>query len=209
MGARVWDERYAAQKLVWSAGPNIFVEKIAGELEPGRALDLAAGEGRNAIWLAQRGWQVDAVDYSGVAIGRTERRAAEAGVAGRVTTQVADVITSRFDAAYDLVLLSYLQLSADQMHTALLVAVDAAKPGGQVLVVGHARKNLIDGYGGPQDPAVLYDPPELVRDARGLPVTVHEAELQERVVTDSDGAEHTAIDTVVLLERVSGVVGRG
>lgn len=202
MNADVWDERYLAQDLVWTKGPNRFVEEYAGRLEPGRALDLAAGEGRNAIWLAQHGWQVDAVDYSGVAIERAGRLATEAGVGDRIATQVADIITSRFESVYDLVLLSYLQLPADQMHTALLVAVHAAKPGGQVLVVGHARKNLSEGWGGPQDPAVLYDPPQLVRDAEGLPVIVHEAELRERVTTDAEGAEHVAIDTIVLLERV-------
>jgi SAM-dependent methyltransferase len=199
--ARIWDDRYSARDLVWSAEPNQFVEHVVGGLEPGRALDLAAGEGRNAIWMARRGWQVDAVDYSGVAIERAARLAAEAGVSDRVTTQVADIITSRFDASYDLALLSYLQLPADQMHTALLVAVDAVKPGGHVLVVGHAHKNLTEGYGGPQDPAVLYDPPQVVRDAEGLPVTVHEAELRERVVTEADGVERVAIDTIVLLER--------
>ena len=201
MDSNDWDERYSAHELVWSTGPNSFVEKIVGGLEPGRALDLAAGEGRNAIWMAQQGWHVDAVDYSGVALERADQLAARAGVADRLTTRVADVVTSRFDAVYDLVLLSYLQLPAEQMRTVLLVAVDALVPGGHVLVVGHASKNLTDGYGGPQDPAVLYDPPQLVADAVGLPVTVHRAELCERVTTDADGTEQVAIDTVVLLER--------
>lgn len=201
MDSRDWDERYGADDLVWSSGPNTFVEKIVGGLEPGRALDLAAGEGRNAIWMAQQGWRVDAVDYSAVAIGRAEQLAAKAGVGERLTTQVVDVLTANFEAAYDLVLLSYLQLPADQMRTALRIAVDAVVPGGRVLVVGHARKNLTEGYGGPQDPAVLYDPPQVVEDAVGLPVTVHEAEMRERVTTDPDGAERVAIDTVVLLER--------
>ena len=64
MDARAWDERYAATELVWSAGPNQFVESELKDLRPGRALDLAAGEGRNAIWLAEQGWEVTAVDFS-------------------------------------------------------------------------------------------------------------------------------------------------
>ncbi|MEL0282956.1 MAG: SAM-dependent methyltransferase, partial [Ilumatobacter sp.] len=62
MDAAGWDERYAGTDLVWSAGPNVFIEEICAGLEPGSALDLAAGEGRNAVWLAERGWDVTAVD---------------------------------------------------------------------------------------------------------------------------------------------------
>src|SRR5262249_49632970 len=61
---RQWDELYASAELVWTAEPNRFVaEELAG-LAAGRALDLGTGEGRNAIWLAERGWQVTAVDFS-------------------------------------------------------------------------------------------------------------------------------------------------
>ncbi len=64
MDSRAWDERYAASELVWSSTPNQFVAAEVADLTPGRALDLAAGEGRNALWLAERGWQVTAVDFS-------------------------------------------------------------------------------------------------------------------------------------------------
>ena len=78
-----WDRRYAEPHLVWSAEPNRFlVEELAG-LPPGPALDLACGEGRNAIWLARRGWEVAGVDFSGVAIDKAGRMAAEAGVEAR------------------------------------------------------------------------------------------------------------------------------
>ena len=70
MNSEQWDQRYAGEELVWSAGPNIFVAGICAELAPGRVLDLAAGEGRNALWLAERGWQVTAVDFSQVAVDR-------------------------------------------------------------------------------------------------------------------------------------------
>ena len=69
-----WDERYAATDLVWSAGPNQFVEAACADLPPGRAVDLAAGEGRNAIWLARRGWQVTAVDFSQVGLDKGAHR---------------------------------------------------------------------------------------------------------------------------------------
>ena len=75
MDAKDWDARYEASPRVWSATPNQFVESELVDLAPGSALDLASGEGRNALWLASLGWQVTAIDYSAVAI----ERAAQSG----------------------------------------------------------------------------------------------------------------------------------
>src|SRR5690606_39971361 len=79
MDSKAWDERYRATGLVWGAGPNRFVVEQTEGLAHGRALDLAAGEGRNAVWLAERGWRVTAVDFSPVAVERGRRIAAERG----------------------------------------------------------------------------------------------------------------------------------
>ena len=65
-----WDRRYADRERLWPAEPNLAVGEIVRPLTPGRALDLGAGEGRHAIWLAQHGWQVTAVDFSAVGIAR-------------------------------------------------------------------------------------------------------------------------------------------
>ena len=73
MDAEGWDERYAGSELVWSAEPNRFVAEVCAELSPGRALDLAAGEGRNAIWLASRGWTVTAADFSQAGLDKGKR----------------------------------------------------------------------------------------------------------------------------------------
>ena len=77
MDSQLWDARYAAADLVWSAGPNATVAALTADLPPGRALDVAAGEGRNAIWLAERGWDADALDFSRVGLDRAERIAAD------------------------------------------------------------------------------------------------------------------------------------
>jgi SAM-dependent methyltransferase len=68
--ATTWDERYRAREMLWSRGPNVFVESRLADREPGVGLDLASGEGRNAIWLAERGWDMTAVDFSSVAVER-------------------------------------------------------------------------------------------------------------------------------------------
>lgn len=210
MDANAWDERYAAVDLVWSTTPNQWVEEVVGKLDPtagtGRALDLAAGEGRNAIWLAEQGWEVVATDYSPVAIERA-RTLAEGRLgerADRVTLHVADATQPAVGgpAAYDLVLFSYLQLPDDQWRSALREGVAAAAPGGRVVVVAHALRNLTEGWGGPSDPRVLYDPDDVVVAAEGLPVDVESAELRTRAVSTEEGVRH-ALDTVVVLRRQS------
>jgi Fe2+ or Zn2+ uptake regulation protein len=63
-----WDERYTGRDYLWDVGPNQFVEQYLADATPGSAIDLAAGEGRNAVWLARQGWQVTAVDHSQVGL---------------------------------------------------------------------------------------------------------------------------------------------
>jgi SAM-dependent methyltransferase len=207
MDSRDWDARYAAVDLVWSADPNQWVEELVTPLTAGRALDVAAGEGRNAIWLVEQGWEAVAADYSEVAVERARALGDErlGDRAGRLTTVVADATEPAHGgpAAYDLVLFSYLQLPMQEWRKALASGIEAAAPGGRVIVIAHALSNLTAGWGGPQDPAVLYDPEDVVAVVKGLPdlpVDVELAELRTRHVTKDDG-EHDALDTVVVLRR--------
>ena len=80
MDAKSWDERYATSEYVWKFEPNQFVVAHLADLAPGTAIDLGAGEGRNAVWLAQQGWTVTAVDFSEVALDKGRRLAAETDV---------------------------------------------------------------------------------------------------------------------------------
>lgn len=200
MDAADWDARYAATDLVWSATPNRWVAEIVGAMPAGRALDVAAGEGRNAIWLAEQGWQVTASDFSPVAVQRMAALARErlGDRAGALSPVVADATAGGEHAAYDLVLFSYLHLPPAQWRAAIRHGVEAARPGGAVLVVAHALRNLTDGVGGPQDPTVLLDPEGVVDSVADLPVSVESADLRERPV---EGEERPALDTVVLLRR--------
>jgi len=192
-----WDERYASRELVWSAEPNVFVAEVAGPLPPGRALDVACGEGRNAIWLATRGWRVTAIDFSAVAIGKARRLAEAAGVA--VDWLCDDVLAWQpLPENFELVLLSYLQLPAGDMAAVVGRAATALVPGGALLLVGHARANLAGGVGGPQDPSVLYEPGEAAAWAGQLEVA--RAEHVYRSVDTPEGPRR-AIDTLVVAVR--------
>jgi len=192
-----WDARYAATELVWSAAPNRFVEAETAALPPGRALDLAAGEGRNAIWLAEHGWTATAVDFSRVALEKASNLAAARGVTIEVLE--ADVTTYVPEpGAFDLVVVAYLQTPAADRTAWLGYATAALAPGGTLLIVGHDRTNLEHGYGGPQDAAVLATPEELAVALDGL--HVEKAERVERTVDTPDGAR-VAIDHVVRARR--------
>jgi SAM-dependent methyltransferase len=200
MDQRAWDERYAGAELVWTAEANRFLVAEATDLAPGRAVDLAAGECRNAVWLAEQGWDVDAVDFSAVGLEKGTRLAEHRGVADRVHPIVADLTTWTAPDAYDLVLVAYLHLSAPTRDAVFTAAAAAVAPGGTLLVIGHDLANLDGGYGGPQDPAVLTTAPALVAALGDL--TVVRAEPVERPVATPDG-ERIAIDHVLRAVRAA------
>jgi SAM-dependent methyltransferase len=193
-----WDECYASTDLVWTAAPNVFVARDLGGLAPGRALDLGAGEGRNAIWLAERGWQVTAVDFSAVALAKAAQLAAARGVTG-ITWAEADLREYQPPpGSFDLVLLAYIHLPPAESKALLHAAAIALAPGGTLLFVGHDRDNIAHGYGGPQEPAVLHQAAEVVAALPGL--IIQRAGQERRTVPASEG-ERTAIDTLVRAQR--------
>src|SRR5215213_6188445 len=97
MDRHQWNERYAAQPILWAVDPNPFLGGELGDRPPGRALDLGAGEGRTTLWLAERGWEVTAVDFSDVALDRGRQRVEAVGAPGRVDWVCADLLD--FDPA--------------------------------------------------------------------------------------------------------------
>jgi len=150
--AEEWNERYEANRQ-WSAEPNALIAELLGGLPAGDAVDLAAGEGRHALWLAGLGWRVTAVDFAGVGL---DRGRAQPG-AERVSWRQADVRTwSAQPASLDLVLVAYLHLPADDAAALFPRTVAWLRPGGRLLVLGHDVANIEHGVGGPQDPAILH-----------------------------------------------------
>lgn len=192
MGAETWDERYRATDLLWGAGPNRrFAAEVAG-LAPGHALDVGCGEGRNAIWLAEQGWRVTAVDFSPVALERAARLAADRGVDVAFEQHDLRAWQPRGDA-FDLVAIIYLHLPSNDLRRVHEAATRAVAPGGTLLVIGHDVRNLRDGHGGPQDPDRLLDPSAVATHLPGLRIDV--AETVMRPVEAAPPA--VALDTLV------------
>ncbi len=190
-----WNQRYETTDLVWTAEPNQFLVAEVEGLAPGTALDLGAGEGRNAVWLAQQGWQVTGVDFSDVGLAKADQLATDAGV--EVSTVCADLVGySPPPRGFDLVAVVYLHLPASVRHAVYRRAADGVAPGGTLLVIGHDTANRTHGYGGPQDPDVLFTPDDVVADLADCGVVVEKAERVRRPV-ETEGGPRVAIDALV------------
>lgn len=188
-GTEEWDERYAASERIWSGHPNgALVAEVTG-LPPGRGLDVGCGEGADAVWLAARGWDVTALDVSGVALDRARAHAAEAGVT--ITWLHRGLLDGDGLTGFDLVSAQYPALRRTPGADAERALLAAVAPGGTLLVVhhdvgGHAREAGLD-------PA--FDPDEYVlpRDvAKHLDGgwRVEADEFRDRVVAGGAGAHH-------------------
>jgi 2-polyprenyl-3-methyl-5-hydroxy-6-metoxy-1,4-benzoquinol methylase len=113
-----WDERYSGDELVWTDTANQFLVAEVGGLAPGRAVDLACGEGRNAIWLAERGWSVTGVDFSPVGLTKARRLAALREVEVSWVESAVETWAAPTDG-FDLVVVCYLQLPQPNRAAAL------------------------------------------------------------------------------------------
>lgn len=134
--AQVWEERYS-EAPVWSGKPNHSLVQHTADLTPGRTLDLGCGEGADAIWLAERGWEVTGVDVSATALARAAEHATEKGV--HVTWQERDLAAWAPEAVFDLVTSFFLHSPVNFPRAQILQnAAGAVAPGGVLLLVGHA-----------------------------------------------------------------------
>lgn len=200
MDAADWDARYAKTELVWTATPNRWVVETLAGRPPGTAVDLACGEGRNAVWLAGQGWQVTGVDFSIAAL----RKAAALAWRGDVDVEWvhADATTWAAEQPVDLVVIAYLHLPEAQRRRAHRAAAAGLAPGGTLLVVGHDTANLTEGVGGPQDRTLLFTPTDVLADVAGMGLHTVRAEQVTRTVKSGDGVLR-ATDALAELRRLA------
>jgi len=204
MGEDFWDARYRSSPALWSGHANPQLVAEAAGLTPGAALDVGCGEGADAIWLAEHGWQVTAVDLSSVALERGAAQASEVGsaVADRITWLHADLTEWVPGAAtYDLVSAQFLHLPRDQREPIHRRIAQSVAPGGILLVVGHHVSDLQTTIARPQAAELFFAPGEvgasLVADAWVVLVD----EDRPRETLDSDGNSVTVRDSVLKAQR--------
>lgn len=200
MDSAAWDERYsAAHHHLWGIEPNRFVREQCESMTPGDAIDVACGEGRNALWLAGLGWRVTGVDFSPVAIAGAERLTEQLDddARQRVSWRVEDVTELRLPAdSLDLVLIAYIHVLPDDHDRMVRNLTGALRSGGHLLVVGHDTRNLAEGVSGPQDLERLYDPNHIAALAREGGLVVDLADTVERPTADG-----VALDCLVRAHR--------
>lgn len=217
LGQEFWEERYGSGDAIWSGQPNPqLIAEVSG-LAPGRALEIGCGEGADAVWLAERGWQVTATDISTVALGRAEAHARQLGpeIAARISWRHTDLVAPELPAAlvpgdYDLVTAQFMHVPAAQrvmLHQRLAAAV---APGGVLLVVGHAQSDLETGVRRPPSPglldregkiALLHTSAEIAAVLAPGEWTVLVDEERGRTATGPDGEPVTVHDTVLKARR--------
>lgn len=191
-----WQARYSTPDRVWSGDPNLWLVEIAQALPPGAALDVACGEGADAVWLARRGWDVTAVDFAPAALDRTRAGARQAGVETRVHTICADVASWQPRGAFDLVSVSFFH--AERPLRARVHRMALAATRGMLVIVGHDPRNHTEGHGGPPDPTKLYSPNDVLLSL-GLVQRDAQVVCAETRASRADDPDRIAWDSVVVL----------
>lgn len=189
----MWDERYATPEHVYGTAPNAWLAEQGARLPAGsRILSLGEGEGRNGVWLAERGHRVEAVDGSAVGLSKARRLAQARGVS--LATTVADLADYRPEAgAYQAVVLIYVHLPPALRATVHARAEAALAPGGALILEAYTPRQLAHASGGPKDPAMLYEPATLRADFPGLAWEV----LREASLDLDEGPLHRGLAAVV------------
>jgi len=198
-----WNQRYSEKELLWPQEPSEILKKEMAYIPPGQALDLAAGEGRNAFFLAAQGWEVTAVDFSEVAVQKGRNLAAKLELP--VKWEVQDLTAYRpAEGSYDCITIFYLHLPWEEFSEVLRRATAALKPQGVLLVVGHDSTNPEAGTGGPQNPDVLYSPADITALFSTIEtLEVERAERQRHALDHGEGESGaTQIDCVVKARRI-------
>jgi SAM-dependent methyltransferase len=170
-----WDERFRRGEYPADPDPSPVLQGVLEDVPDGRALDVAAGTGRNAVFLAAAGYEVDAVDRSRVGLRRAREHAADRGVADRLNCIQADVPTYEFPrATYDLVTMSFYR-TVDRLPD-----IKAALAPGGYLFVEHHLRSTDDTPSGPSTDRYRFAANELLRACLDLTVLYYDEATEER-----------------------------
>ena len=197
-----WEAHYGERERIWSGRVNAQLPAILAGVAPGRALDLGCGEGGDAVWLAENGWQVTAVDISETAIGRAAAAADARGVRDRIEFERHDLSDTFPEGTFDLISAQFLHSTVRLERPQILRnAADAVAPGGRLVIVDHAAPP-------PFSKKVPHDhpfpSPDEVLAELDLPDAQWErarVDVVERDGTDPDGQPFTWRDNVMVLRR--------
>jgi hypothetical protein len=180
-----WDQKYSVDEYIYTTEVNRFVKEYLADLTPGKMIDLAGGEGRNTVFFAEKGWQAENIDLSGVGLAKCEKLAAERNVSDLVfTTQASALDFESKLAPVELGVIAYMQINQEDLEAGITRLVANLVSGGTFFGVWHALENLKGGFGGPQDPSVLPSVESMTKILGSLPLKVE-------FITNRDGQVQT------------------
>ncbi|MDQ6525683.1 methyltransferase domain-containing protein [Nocardioides sp. LHD-245] len=205
--AGFWDERYGGSDRVWSGRPNQRLVEQTADLTPGTALDVACGEGGDAVWLAKQGWQVTAVDVSQVALAKVAAHAEDEGVGDRIRIGFYDALADPRPVGrrtFDLVTVSFLHVPQSDFAAIYRGIADAVAPGGRLLVTAHHPDDVATGARHDHGPGLMFEPDRVLETLGAGPsgsdweVEVADTPVREQVTPDGPLLVR---DTVVRVRR--------
>ena len=184
-----WNDKFGAtEDLVYTDTVNRFVKEFCEDLPKGKMIDLAGGEGRNAIFFAEKGWQVENIDISNVGLSKFLKFAEDRGVSSKVFANCADA--TGFESVLtpvDLAVVAYLQIKQDDLADALDCLIENIRPGGVLFGVWHSRDNMANDYNGPRDEEVRPSIETMTAMLEDQPVLIEVLENREGQVQTKDG----------------------
>jgi SAM-dependent methyltransferase len=197
-----WEEHYGERDRVWSGRVNVQFSDVVADLPPGRALDLGCGEGADAVWLAERGWDVVAVDIADTALGRATEAASSHGVADRIEFVQLDLSDGFPEGTFDLVSSQFLHSTVRLDRQKILAhAAAALRPGGLLVIVDHGSAppwaSKLDHH---------HEFPSAEEVVAGLDLSADEFErvrvyAVERQAVGPEGQQRPWMDNVIVLRR--------
>lgn len=188
----MWDQRYNIDEYVYGKEPNDFLRQSIKHIPQGDLLCLAEGEGRNAVFLAQHGGNVTAVDASAIGLAKAHRLAVERGVS--LTTQIADLAQFQLDEdRWDGIISIFAHLPPPVRRALHKQVVQSLRPGGIFLLEAYTPQQLLHNTGGPPNAELLMDLASLQQELQGLRF-LH---AQECVRDIHEGLFHNGLSAVV------------
>jgi SAM-dependent methyltransferase len=185
-GGEFWNERYSSIEFIYGTEPNIFFKDELDKLKTGNVLLLGEGEGRNAVYAAAKGWNVDAVDFSTIAKDKALKLAEENSVS--MNYEIADLSEYKPKSIYyNSAAIIFLHLNPIIRGTVHSRVVDSLKPGGTLILEVYEKEQLGNDSGGPQNIDMLYSKEELEEDFAKMNIMV----LEKKIVTLNESEQHT------------------